>query len=108
MILQLRALPALRLAQISTEVDDTTEISTVVGPLSDLLVQRLTAAGLRGETMGPAAIRRPDGSRIDVAAGVPVDALMGPIAGVEIVDLLAEATGASVVHRGPASNRPHN
>jgi DNA-binding transcriptional MerR regulator len=50
--LELEALPALRLAQVSAEVNDTTEISAVVGPLFDTLAQRLTAAGLPVEGRG--------------------------------------------------------
>ena len=100
---ELKALPALRLAQISTVVSDTAEISAVVGPLFDTLTQRLAKAGLRVEGRGiHTYFGRPDGSRIDVAAAVPVDAQVGPIEGVEIVDLAAEQTAAAVVHRGPA------
>jgi len=101
--LELKALPTLRLAQITTAVNDTKEISAVVGPLFDTLTQRLTKAGLRVEGRGIRTyFGHPDGSKIDVAAGVAVDAQLGSIEGVEIVDLPAEETAAAVVHRGPA------
>ena len=103
--LELKTLPALRLAQISAEVNDTTEISTVVGPLFETLAQRLTAAGLRVEGRGIRTyFGRPDGSKIDVAAGVPIDSEVEPIDGVEIVELDAEPSAAAVVHRGPSSD----
>jgi DNA-binding transcriptional MerR regulator len=103
--LQLKALPALRLAQVSAEVNDTTEISAVVGPLFETLVQRLTAAGVRVESRGIRTyFGRPDGSRIDVAAGIPLDVPLEHVDGVEIVELPAEETAAAVVHRGPASD----
>jgi DNA-binding transcriptional MerR regulator len=103
--LTLKALPALRLAQISAEVNDTTEIGAVVGPLFDTLTRRLTAAGLSVEGRGLRTyFGRPDGSKIDVAAAVPVDVESGSIDGVEIVELPAEETAAAVVYRGPAGD----
>lgn len=103
--LELKALPALRLAQVRAEVNDTTEISAVVGPLFETLTQRLAAAGLPVEGRGIRTyFGRPDGSKIDVAAAVPVDAEVGHFDGVEIVELPGEETAAAVVHRGPAGD----
>lgn len=103
--LELRALPALRVAQVSAEVNDTTEISSVLGPLFETLTQRLSAADLRVEGRGIRTyFGRPDGSKIDVAAAVPVDVEVERIEGVELVDLPAEENAAVVVHRGPASD----
>ncbi len=102
--LEIKPLPALRLAQVSAEVNDTTEIAAAVGPLFETLRERLTAAGRRVEGRGIRTYHgHPDGSRIDVAAGVPIDDEVGPIDGVEIVDLPAVDMAATVVHRGPAA-----
>lgn len=100
--LQLKALPALRLAQVSTEVNDTTELGTTTAVLFATLTDRLAAAGL---AMTDGGIRtyygRPDGSKIDVAVALPVDAGIGSVAGLEVVDLPAEERAAAVVHEGP-------
>jgi predicted transcriptional regulator YdeE len=102
--LELKALPALRLAQISAEVNDTTEIGAVVGPLFDAVTRRLAAAGVPVEGRGVRTYHgRPDASRIEVAAGVAVDDRIGPIEGLEIVEIPAEETAAAVVHRGPVA-----
>jgi DNA-binding transcriptional MerR regulator len=102
--LQLKALPALRLAQVSAEVNDTTEIGATTGALFQTLTERLAAAGL---SMPGRGIRtyygRPDGSKIDVAVALPVDSDLEPVDGLELVELPAEEHGASVVHRGPAN-----
>jgi effector-binding domain-containing protein len=103
--LELKPLPALRLAQVSAEVNDTTEISAVVGPLFDTLVQRLAAAGVAVEGRGIRTYYgRPDGSKIEVAAAVSVHADVGPVDGVDLVDLPVQPRGAAVVHRGPAGD----
>ena len=102
--LQIKALPALRLAQVSTEVNDITEISGLVGSLFDTLAQRLVDAGVPVTSRGIRTYyARPGGSKIDVAAGLPVGPDVGPVRGVEVVELPAEAMAAVVVHRGPVA-----
>lgn len=102
--LQIKALPALRLAQVSAEVNDITEIGAVVGPLFDTLAGRLAVAGVPIIGRGIRTYYgRPDGSKIDIAAALPVGAGVGPVDGVEFVDLPAEAMAAAVVHRGPVA-----
>jgi len=102
--LQIKALPALRLAQVSTEVNDTTEISRLVGSLFETLARRLTDAGVPITSRGIRTYYgRPDGSKIDVAAGLPVGPDVGPVEGVQFVELPAEAMAAAVVHRGPVA-----
>lgn len=101
--LHIKALPAMRIAQVSAEVNDTSEIGSVVGPLFETLKERLATAGVRVEGHGIRTYYgRPDGARIDVAAALPVDDEVGPIEGVEIVELPAEELAAAVIHRGPA------
>ncbi len=103
--LEIKALPALRLAQVRAEVNDTTEISEVTGPLFATLTQRLASAGVVVEGRGIRTYYgRPDGSKIDVAAAVTLPAGIGSVEGVEIVDLPAEPMAASVLHRGPATD----
>lgn len=103
--LQIKALPALRLAQVRAEVNDTTEISEMTGPLFDALTQRLASAGVDVEGRGIRTYYgRPDGSKIEVAAAVSLPAGIDSIEGVEFVDLPAEAMAASVIHRGPAAD----
>ncbi len=46
---------------------------------------------------------RPDGSKIDVAAAVPLDVDLDALDGLELVELAAEAEAASILHRGPAA-----
>lgn len=102
--MQIKALPALRLAQVSAEVNDTTEISGLVGSLFETLTQRLAAAGLPTTGRGVRTYYgRPDGSKIDIAAALPVGPDVGPIDGVEFVELPAEHMAAAVVHRGPVT-----
>ncbi len=102
--LELKALPPLRLAQTSAEVNDTTEIGATTSILFATLNERLAAAGLPVEGQ---SIRtyygRPDGSKIDVAVAVTLDTSIESIDGLELVDLPAEPRAASVTHRGPAS-----
>lgn len=62
--LTVTALPALRLAQLSGEANDTTEIGAVVATLLD----RAAAAGLTGLDIRT-YYGRPDGSKIDVTVG---------------------------------------
>lgn len=99
--LELKPLPALRLAQVSAEVNDTTEIGAMTWTLFTTLTERLAAAGL---PMNGRGIRtyygRPDGSKIDVAVAVSMES--DQVDGLGLVDLPAEPQGASVIHRGPA------
>ncbi|TDO34395.1 effector-binding domain-containing protein [Kribbella sp. VKM Ac-2527] len=118
--LTFKTLPALRLARVTAEVNDTTEISGVSGQLVESLNQRLAAAGITGAGPGIRTYYgRPDGSKIEVAVAVPIDTdLDGAgggggadradganhpdrLGGLEIFDLPAEERGVSVVHRGP-------
>lgn len=103
--LEIKPLPALRVVQVSAEVNDTTEIGHAISPLFDTLKERLAAAGV---TVKGGGIRtyygRPDGSKIDIAAAIPHTGDIGALEGVEIVDLPAETMGASVIHRGPAAD----
>lgn len=123
--LEIRPLPALRLAQVSTQVNDTTEIPAAVADLVDTLSARLGGTGLDVRGRGIRTYYgHPDGSWIDVAVGVPLpsdangaggadrgggppiltDVEVEAIDGVEVVDLPAVDTAAVVVHRGPASD----
>lgn len=96
--LAVKSLPALRLAQVSAEVNDTTELGAAVSTLLDTLTERAAAAGLIGVPVRT-YYGRPDGSKIDVAVGLPATAA---VAGLELVELPAVDQAASVVHRGPA------
>ncbi|WP_198587299.1 MerR family transcriptional regulator [Glycomyces xiaoerkulensis] len=102
--LEFKPLPALRLAQIAAQVNDTTEIGHAIAPLFETLKDRLAAAGVAVESGGVRTYYgRPDGSKIDIAAAVPIGEEFGGAEGVEVVDLPAEARGAAVIHRGPAA-----
>jgi DNA-binding transcriptional MerR regulator len=88
--LHLGPLPAMRLAQVSSEVNDISEIGDTV----EMLTRKL-----------PGSVRtfygRPDGSKIDVAVGIPLASGVQPADGLEIVDLPAEERAAVVTHTGP-------
>ncbi len=102
--MEIKALPALRLAQVSAEVNDTTEISALIGSLFDTLAARLAVAGVPVSGRGIRTYYgRPDGAKIDIAAALPVGTDVGPIDGVELVELPAEAMAATVVHQGPVA-----
>jgi len=94
--LRLAPLPALRLAQVSAEVNDTSEIGAAVG----ILTSRLAAAGESARIH--TYYGRPDGSKIDVAVAVPLEPGAEPVAGLALVELPAEERAAIVTHRGPA------
>jgi DNA-binding transcriptional MerR regulator len=105
--LELKALPALRLAQVSAEVNDTSELPAMTRRLADELARRLATAGTPQPGPGIRTFYgRPDGSKIDVAVAVGVtdESLLPGLAGggLELVDLPAEPSGAAVTHRGPA------
>lgn len=90
--LQLTSLPALRLAQASAEVNDVSEIPAVVGSLFQTVAGHLADAGIEVGTPGVRTYYgRPDGSKIDVAAGVPIE---------------DRDRGGRRRHRGAADRRP--
>ena len=96
--LRIEPLPALRIAQVSGEVNDTSEIRAMVAELSEALAARLTAAGL---TLGERICTyhgRPDGSKIDVAVGVRLVPGQQPVAGLDVADLPAVDQAALARH----------
>jgi len=103
--LRIQPLPALRLAKVGAEVNDTSEIGAMAAVLFETLTERLAAAGV---AMSGRGIRtyygRPDGSKIDVAVGVPLAPDADPAPGLELAELSAEDHAASVTHRGPAED----
>lgn len=100
--LDFKRLPTLRLAQVSAEVNDAVEIATVTHELFDRLTAQLAAAGHELAGRGVRTYYgRPDGSKIDVAVGTPLDDDAGPIGGLELAELTAEEPAAAVVFRGP-------
>ncbi|MFI0485568.1 hypothetical protein [Actinomadura sp. 9N215] len=112
--LRLQPLPALRLAQVSAQVDDVDEIAATVEALFWTLTARLAAAGA---PMSGRVIRtysgRPDGSKIDVAVGVTLAQGADPAAGLESAglesaglesaELPAVERGAVATHRRAAN-----
>lgn len=91
--LRIQPLPALRLAQVSGAVNDTSEIPALV----DVLISRLAATGIGGNGVRT-YYGRPDGSKIDVAVGVPLAADTDPPAGLELARLPSEERAAVVTH----------
>ncbi|WP_158891342.1 MerR family transcriptional regulator [Amycolatopsis anabasis] len=103
--LRLEPLPALRLAQVSGEVNDVSEIGDMVDALSETLAARLAAAGVPMSGRGVRTYYgRPDGSKIDVAAGVPLAPDADPVTGLELAELPAEERAAVVTHRRAAED----
>jgi DNA-binding transcriptional MerR regulator len=98
--LRLKQLPHLRLLQAGAEVNDISEIGTMTAALLETVTRQSPATGPRIQTY----YGRPDGTKIDVAVGyaAPADGTVPD--GLELVDLPAQDQGASVVHRGPASD----
>ncbi|SHF82672.1 GyrI-like domain-containing protein [Streptoalloteichus hindustanus] len=103
--LRLEPLPALRLAQLSGEVDETHEIPAMVDDLLGALNTRLTAAGV---PLDGRVVRtyygRPDGSKIDVAVGTLLDPGAQPVAGLELAELPGEDRAAVVAYQGPVED----
>jgi DNA-binding transcriptional MerR regulator len=93
--LRLGPLPALRLAQLSGEVNDTSEISAMVESLSEAL----TAAGAPTNGRVHTYYGHPDGSKIDVAVGIPLAPNAAPATGLELAESPAIDEGAAVTHR---------
>lgn len=94
-----KALPALRLAQITDTVDDQSQIGPKIGPMFDRLSAAFAGAGM---TMrGPAyAWYAAEDDRMRIAAGfsTTVDAVPDPE--VEVADLPAVERAVTVLHHG--------
>jgi DNA-binding transcriptional MerR regulator len=98
--LQLKQLPSLRLLQAGAEVNDISEIGAMTVALRETVTRLAPATGPRIQTY----YGRPDGTKIDVAVGYAAPATGAVPEGLELVELPAQDQGASVVHRGPASD----
>jgi len=105
--LRFEPLPAIRLAQVAGEVNDTSEIRGVVAALSETLAARLAAAGVVLEERVCTYFGRLDGPKIDVAVGVriaagqAIQADQAPIAGLVAAELPAVDRAALVrIDRG--------
>lgn len=103
--LQRRALPALRLAQVSTAVNDTTEIPDATARLYESLSARLAAIGRPMRGRGVRIYDGADPDTIVVAAGEPLDPDEElDTDGIDIVEVAAQPDAAVVVHRGPRTD----
>jgi DNA-binding transcriptional MerR regulator len=98
-----KALPAVRLAQVSGRVADVTELGTTIGPAFDRLVGGLTAAGVSLQTPSVAWY---DGDTEGTTWGVgfptaleSIDHVEG-VDGAEVADLPAAPRAVTVIHRG--------
>lgn len=93
--LRLEPLPALRLAGVGGEVNDTSEIKATADGLSEDLAARLAVAGV---SAGRVCVfdGRSDGSKIDVAVGIPLAPDDEPPAGLEVTDVPAAERAAMV------------
>jgi DNA-binding transcriptional MerR regulator len=95
-----KALPAVRLAQVSGRVAEVTELGTTIGPAFDRLVGSLTAAGV--------AIQAPsvawyDGDAEGTTWGVGFPTALESVDHVEgamVADLPAAPRAVTVIHRG--------
>ncbi len=101
--LQVTSLAALRVAQVGTVVNDETGIGVVLPRLLHDVETRLGETGSRGTQQKIITYYgRPDGSQIEVAAGVvlgldaDINALVA--AGFEVVDLPEEPLAASATY----------
>lgn len=96
-MLRLEPLPELHVAHVHGEVNHISEIGAMVEALFGNLTEQLDAAG-----MSPVGrnIRlyngRSDGSKIDVSVGVLLESGAALAAGLETVELAAEARGAAM------------
>lgn len=97
--LEIRPLPALRLAVLTTEVSDESEIGHAVGALTGELRSLL-------EGPAPSSVRlydaAPDGGPIAVSVGVEIDG--EPPAGLDLAILLGEPAGAAITYDGALEN----
>jgi DNA-binding transcriptional MerR regulator len=94
--LRLQPLPALRLAHVSGEVNDTSEIRAMVGALTEALAERLAAVGASTVSRVHIYDGRLDGSKIDVTVGVPLAPGEAPAAGLDVAELPAVERAAVV------------
>ena len=85
--LRLEPLPALRLAGVSGEVGDTSEIKAMVAVLSETLAARLATVGASSAGRVCTFEGRPDGWRIDVVVGVPLAPGDEPPAGLDVLNV---------------------
>lgn len=103
-----KRLAPIRVAQLSGEVGgfESGEIGSVVGSLFDQLCMRMAQAGLA--PAGPGIARYADGdassTRLVVHAAFPLTADPDERADLEIVELPAIATAATIVHVGPMAS----
>lgn len=99
-----RPLPALRLQQLGTEVNDEVEIGGAVDALLKTFTERVAAAGGRFDGLGVRTyFGRPDGALIDLAVGLPLPDGADPLPGLEVAEVAAQPDGAVFTYRGPAS-----
>ena len=94
-----KALPAVRLAQLTDTVDDQPQIGPKIGPMFDRLTAELPAAGV--SLRGPAvAWYEGQDSGMLIAAGFPTTVESVPVAGIEVADLPPAERAITVLHRG--------
>lgn len=94
-----KALPAVRLAQVTGTVEDQSQIGPKIGPMFDRLTSVLTTAGvtMRGPAIAWYAAED-DGMRIAAAFPTTVDSVA--VADVEVVDLPPVGRTIAVLHHG--------
>ena len=94
-----KALPAVRLAQLTDTVDDQPQIGPKIGPMFARLSAELPAAGV--SLRGPAvAWYEGQDSGMTIAAGFPTTVESVPVAGVEVATLPPAERAITVLHRG--------
>lgn len=102
----LKALPAIRLAQLTATVHDQSEIGPLIGPMFTRLVTELPRAGVALGTESVATYDRvasvgnADDSAMSITAGFPVTVDQIGVDDVQIVDLPGERRAATVLHQG--------
>ncbi|BCK59124.1 GyrI-like domain-containing protein [Nocardia wallacei] len=101
--LRLEPLPELHVAHVHGEVNHISEIGAMVEALFGNLIDRLDVAGVSPVGRNVRIYNgRSDESKIDVSVGVLLESGAAPIAGLETVELVAEARGATMrYHRLP-------
>ena len=94
-----KALPAVRLAQLTDVVEEQSQIGPKIGPMFDRLSAELPRAGV--SLRGPAvAWYEGKDSGMKIAAAFPTTMDSVPVAGVEVADLSAVERAITVLHRG--------
>jgi DNA-binding transcriptional MerR regulator len=98
-----KALPPLRLAQLTDTVEDQSQIGLKIGPMFGRLTAELPRVGVSlagpvvawydGDGVG-------DGTGVRIAAGFATTVESVPVAGVEVGDLAAAERSITVLHRG--------